>query len=71
LPLCGLCFFGNADCIILSGEIFDIKQLTDCVIARIEKLGKVVVFNNVNDMDALAYNASLVLSGEADVLAYK
>jgi len=62
---------GKVDCIILSGEIFDMKYLTDQIISRVEKLGKIVVFGNINDLDSLAYNALMVLNGETELLEYK
>jgi butyrate kinase len=62
---------GNVDCIILSGEIFTMKYLTDQIISRIEKLGKIVVFGSINDMDSLAHNGLMMLNGETDLLEYK
>ena len=62
---------GKVDCIILSGEIFQLKHLTDTILSRIEKLGKVVVFGSVNDLDSLAYNGLMALNGETEILVYK
>jgi butyrate kinase len=62
---------GELDAIILSGEIFTMQYLTDCIDKRIEKIGKLVVFGSVNDMDALANNAMLVLSEEKEWMIYQ
>jgi butyrate kinase len=62
---------GDVDAIILSGEIFTMQYLTDCLGKRIEKLGKIVVFGSVNDMDALANNGLMVLSGETEWMVYE
>ncbi len=61
---------GNVDAVLLSGEIFTIQYLTDSISRHVEKLGKLVVFGSVNDMDALANNGLMVLSGETPWLDY-
>jgi butyrate kinase len=61
---------GNIDGIILSGDIFNIKFLTNNIISRVEKLGKTVVFSTVNDIDALALNGMMVINGETELLTY-
>ena len=62
---------GEVDAIILSGEIFTIPVLSDNICKRVDKLGSIVVFGTVNDMDALAANGLMILSGEADWKEYK
>lgn len=61
---------GDVDGIILSGEVFAMPLLVDSITPRIEKLGKVVVFSNVNDMDALAMNGLMLLTGETELVEY-
>ena len=61
---------GDVDAIIISGEIFTIQLLTESIGKRIDKLGKMVVFGGTNDMDALANNALMVLSGESEWMTY-
>jgi butyrate kinase len=61
---------GKVDAIILSGEIYTLPLLVDNITLRVENLGKLVVFSNVNDMDALAMNGLMVLSGDTEWLEY-
>jgi len=63
-------FDGDPDAIILIGDIFQSKIFTEMLTRRIEKIGKIIVFPGVNDMDALAMNGDLILKNEIPVIAY-
>jgi len=62
---------GNADAIILSGEIFQIRHFTDFVSARISKIAKIALFSIVNDMDSLASNGLMAVKGEVNIWDYE
>ena len=62
---------GEVDAIILTGEIFNIRDFTKFITERIEKFTKVVVYPLVDDMDSLANNAIMLLKGETEILEYK
>ncbi|MBU0487310.1 MAG: butyrate kinase [Bacteroidetes bacterium] len=64
-------FEGIPDGIIMIGDIFQSEIFTGMLTKRIEKLGKIVIYPGVNDLDALAMNGNMILNGEIPVFEYK
>ncbi len=62
---------GKVDAILLTGNFFSNRIFAHEVIRRIEHLAKINVYPVVNDLDSLAANGMMVLTGTADILEYK
>ncbi len=62
---------GDVDAIILSGNIFNSERFLENVKRRVGKLAPMALFPSVNDMEAHAVNAMMVLRGEAEVKEYE
>ena len=62
---------GNVNAIILCGGIFYSKFFSELITSRIEKIGKIVLFPDEDEMEALNLNAQMVLSGELEAKEYK
>ena len=56
--------------IILTGIIFDSEQFLENVKKRVSSIAPIALYPSVNDFEALAQFANLVLSGEIDVKEY-
>lgn len=61
---------GEVDAIILTGNIFHSERFLDNVQRRVGKIAEFVLFPSVNDIEALAENALLVLKGELEIQKY-
>ncbi len=62
---------GEIDAIILTGNIFHSERFLANVRHKVGKLGELVLFPSVNDIEALAENALLILKGELEIQEYK
>ncbi|MEZ5081862.1 MAG: butyrate kinase [Bacteroidales bacterium] len=61
---------GNVDAIILTGNIFHSERFLENVQRRVGKIAEFALYPSVNDIEALAENAFLVMKGELDVQEY-
>lgn len=61
---------GNVDAIILTGIIFDSDQFLENVKKRISSIAPIALYPTVNDFEALAQFAYMVVSGEIEVKEY-
>jgi len=61
---------GEVDAIILTGNIFHSERFLANIQSRVEKIAEFALYPSVNDIEALAENAFLVLKGELDVQEY-
>ncbi|PLX04062.1 MAG: butyrate kinase [Marinilabiliales bacterium] len=61
---------GQVDAIILTGIIFDSEQFLENVKKRVSSIAPIALYPSVNDFEALAQFANLVLSGEIEVKEY-
>jgi len=62
---------GNVDAIILTGNIFHSERFLSNVKNRVEKIADFALYPSVNDIEALAENAFLVMRGELEIQEYK
>jgi len=62
---------GNVDAIILTGNIFHSERFLSNVKSRVEKIADFALYPSVNDIEALAENAFLVMRGELEIQEYK
>lgn len=61
---------GNVDGIILTGNIFHSERFLENVKNRVGKIAEFALFPSVNDIEALAENAFLVMKGELEIQEY-
>ena len=61
---------GNVDAIILTGNIFHSERFLENVKRRVGKIADFALYPSVNDIEALAENAFLVMKGELDIQEY-
>lgn len=61
---------GEVDAIILTGNIFHSERFLDNVQRRVGKIAEFVLFPSVNDIEALAENAVLVMKGDLEIQEY-
>lgn len=62
---------GNVDAIILTGNIFNSDRFLANIKARVGKIAEISLYPSLNDIEALAQNGLMVLTGELEVLEYK
>ena len=62
---------GNVDAIILTGNIFHSERFLSNVKNRVGKIADFALYPSVNDIEALAENAFLVMRGELNIQEYK
>ncbi|MCA9733624.1 butyrate kinase [candidate division KSB1 bacterium] len=62
---------GEVDAIILTGNIFHSERFLENVQRRVGKIADFALYPSVNDIEALAENAFLVLKGELEVQEYR
>ncbi len=62
---------GNVDAIILTGNIFHSERFLSNVKNRVGKIADFALYPSVNDIEALAENAFLVMRGELKIQEYK
>jgi butyrate kinase len=62
---------GQVDAIILTGNIFHSERFLENVKRRAGKIAEFALYPSVNDIEALAENAFLVMKGELEVQVYK
>jgi len=62
---------GNVDAIILTGNIFHSGRFLSNVKNRVGKIADFALYPSVNDIEALAENAFLVMRGELEIQEYK
>jgi len=62
---------GKVDAIILTGNIFHSERFLANVQRRVGKIAEFALYPSVNDIEALAENAFLVLRGELEVQNYE
>ncbi|MBN3034762.1 MAG: butyrate kinase [Bacteroidales bacterium] len=62
---------GKVDAIILTGYIFHSDRFLSNVSRRVGNIAEFILFPSVNDIEALAENAFLVLKGELEVQEYE
>jgi len=62
---------GNVDAIILTGNIFHSERFLSNVKNRVEKIADFALYPSVNDIEALAENAFLIMRGELEIQEYK
>ncbi|GAB4332777.1 MAG: butyrate kinase [Bacteroidales bacterium] len=61
---------GEVDAIILTGNIFHSERFLENIRRRVGKIAEIALYPSVNDIEALAENAFLVLKGELEVQQY-
>ena len=61
---------GQVDAILLTGNILNNKKFTDEITRRVSHIAPISVYPVVNDLDSLAANGMLILSGKAELLEY-
>lgn len=61
---------GDVDAIILTGNIFHSERFLENVQRRVGKIAEFALYPSVNDVEALAENAFLVMKGELEVQEY-
>lgn len=61
---------GEVDAIILTGIIFDSEQFLENVKKRVMSIAPIALYPTVNDFEALAQFANMVMSGEIEVKEY-
>jgi len=61
---------GSVDAIILTGNIFHSERFLENVKRRVGKIAEFALYPSVNDVEALAENAYLVMKGELEVQQY-
>jgi butyrate kinase len=61
---------GEVDAIILTGNIFHSERFLGNVQRRVGKIAEFVLYPSVNDVEALAENAFLVMRGELPIQTY-
>jgi butyrate kinase len=62
---------GDVDAIILTGNIFNSERFLDNVKQRVGKIAPMALYPTINDLEAHAVNAMMVLKGEAEVKEYE
>ena len=62
---------GNVDGIILTGNIFHSDRFLENVRRRVGKIAQFALYPSVNDIEALAENAFLVMKGELEIQQYE
>jgi len=62
---------GKVDAIILTGNIFHSERFLENIRKRVGKIADFALYPSVNDVEALAENAFLVLKGELEIQHYK
>ncbi len=62
---------GKVDAIILTGNIFHSERFLENVKRRVGTIAEFALYPSVNDVEALAENAFLVMKGELDVQQYQ
>jgi butyrate kinase len=62
---------GDVDAIILTGNIFNSERFLDNVKQRVGKMAPMALYPTINDLEAHAVNAMMVLKGEAEVKEYE
>jgi butyrate kinase len=62
---------GEVDAIILTGNIFHSERFLANVQRRVGRIAEFALYPNVNDIEALAENAFLVMRGELEVQDYE
>lgn len=62
---------GNVDGIILTGNIFHSERFLENVRSRVGKIAEFALYPSVNDIEALAENAFLVMKGELEIQEYE
>ncbi len=62
---------GDIDAIILTGNIFNSERFLDNVKQRVGKMAPMALYPTINDLEAHAVNAMMVLKGEAEVKEYE
>jgi butyrate kinase len=62
--------YGNIDAIVLTGGIANSKMIVDLLKERISFLATIVVYPGEDEMEAMAMNARLLLSGELQPQRY-
>jgi butyrate kinase len=63
-------FNGELDGILLTGGVSYSNQMVEAITARVKHLGTVRTYPGEGEMDALALNGYLVLTGELEVKEY-
>lgn len=61
---------GQVDAILLTRNILNNKKFTDEITRRVSHIAPISVYPVVNDLDSLAANGMLILSGKAELLEY-
>jgi len=61
---------GDVDAIILTGNIFHSERFLENIKRRVGKVADFAIYPSVNDVEALAENAFLVLKGELEIQEY-
>ncbi|OQX78822.1 MAG: butyrate kinase [Bacteroidetes bacterium 4484_249] len=61
---------GEVDAIILTGNIFHSERFLENIKKRVGKVADFAIYPSVNDIEALAENAFLVLKGELNIQEY-
>lgn len=62
---------GKVDAIILTGNIFHSERFLDNIKRRVGAIAEFALYPSVNDIEALAENAFLVLKGDLEVQEYE
>lgn len=62
---------GELDAIILTGNIFNSERFLENVKKHVGKLAPMALYPTINDLEAHAVNAMMVLKGEAEVKEYE
>jgi len=61
---------GNVDYVLITGGLAHNKTIVEYITDRVKFIAPVLVYPGEDEMRALAFNASLILNNEADVMEY-
>ncbi len=64
-------FSGEVDAVVLTGGASKLKELTDDIIGRVSFISPVLIIPGEREMEALAENGILVLTGKKEAMVYK
>jgi butyrate kinase len=60
----------KVDAILITGAMANSKTLVDMIVKRISKIGDIHIYPGDDDLDALAWNGTMMLKGELESKVY-
>lgn len=64
-------FKEESDAVLITGAMANSKILVDMIVDRISKIGDIHIYPGDDDLDALAWNGTMMLKGEMQPKDYK